>query len=109
MIYNNKLLQAAGKRQKTLLNEMHALAIIVQDRETGLWQREGLNCPVAKDLLKKTDKTLREQIEDMEPHVLRLENDAAAAGASLSGAARARLEKLKATEKFAYEEIAKLG
>ena len=103
------MLQAAGKRQKILLSELHALAIIVQDRETGLWQREGLNCPLAKDLLKKTDKTLREQIEDIEPAVLRLEKDAAAAGVSLSGGARAQLEVLKATERFAYDEIARFS
>jgi len=89
-----ELTKMAGSRQKLLLIELEKQAIICLNKETGYWMRGALNCRIAKDLLLPTDKTINEQIADLEPYVLRLEKEAERIGAKLSGAARIKLNQL---------------
>ena len=96
------LTQGAGKRQKCLLLELEKQAIICQNKENGLWMRGALSCRLAKDLLLPTDKTIDEQIKELEPSVLRLEKEAEKAGAKLSGYARQKLNKLYEQKKEIY-------
>ena len=88
------LIKGAGKRQKCLLLNLEKQAVICQNKENGLWMRGALSCRLAKDLLNQTDKTIDEQIKELEPSVLRLENEAERIGAKLSGYARQKLNKL---------------
>src|SRR5690606_28339243 len=96
------LTQGAGKRQKCLLLELEKQAIICQNRENGLWMRGGLSCRLAKDLLLPTDKTIDEQIKELEPSVLRLEKEAERIGAKLNGYARQKLNTLYEKKKEIY-------
>lgn len=88
------LMQGAGKRQKRLLLELENQGIICQNKENGLWMRGSLYCRLAKDLLLPSDKTIDEQIKELEPSVLRLEKEAERIGAKLNGYARQKLNKL---------------
>ena len=96
------LIQGAGKRQKCLLFELEKQAIIYQNKENGLWMRGALACRLAKDLLKPNDKTIDEQIKELEPSVLRLEKEAERIGAKLNGYARQKLNKLYEQRKEIY-------
>ena len=96
------LTQGAGKRQKCLLFELEKQAIICQNKENGLWMRGALSCRLAKDLLLPTDKTIDEQIKELEPSVLRLEKEAERIGAKLNGYARRKLNKLYEQKKEIY-------
>lgn len=89
-----ELTKGTGKRQKCLLLELEKQAIICLNRETGFWMRGALSCRLAKGLLLSTDKTIQEQIDDLEPHVLRLEKEAESIGVKLGGHARKRLNEL---------------
>lgn len=88
------LTQGAGKRQKCLLLELEKQAIICHNKENGFWMRGALSSRLAKDLLLPTDKTIDEQIKELEPFVLRLEKEAERVGAKLNGCARQKLNKL---------------
>lgn len=106
----------AGTRQKILLFELAAQAIITPNLETGLWQRGAYTSRVAKSLLvmKDTrprhlganaiygDRTLDEQISDFEPCVLRLEADMKAVGRIEPGLARNKLNNLKKLKETVY-------
>ena len=96
------LTQGAGNRQKCLLLELEKQAIICHNKENGLWMRGALSCRLAKDLLLPTDKTIDEQINDLEPSVLRLEKEAERIGAKLNGYARQKLNKLYEQKKEIY-------
>ena len=96
------LTQGAGKRQKCLLLELEKQAIICHNKENGLWMRGALSCRLAKDLLMPTDKTIDEQIKELEPSVLRLEREAERIGAKLNGYARQKLNKLYEQKKEIY-------
>lgn len=98
----NTLIKGAGKRQKCLLLELEKQAIICQNKENGLWMRGALCSRLAKDLLIPTDKTINEQIKDLEPYVLRLEKEAERIGAKLNGYARQKLNKLYERKKEIY-------
>lgn len=89
-----ELTSKAGKRQKCLLLELERQAIICLNRENGMWMRGALTCKLAKDLLLPTDKTIDEQIKDIEPFVLRNEADAKRLGVKLQGYGREKLNKL---------------
>lgn len=89
-----KLTSGAGDRQKRLLLELEKQAIICLNKETGYWMRGPLNCVVAKDLLLPTDKTIQEQINELEPNVLSIEKEAEKLGIKLSGSARKKLKYL---------------
>lgn len=97
-----ELTKGTGNRQKCLLIELEKQAIICLNRETGLWMRGALSCRIAKDLLLPTDKTIQEQIDDLEPSVIRLEKEAERIGAKLNGHARQRLNKLYEQKKEIY-------
>jgi len=88
------LTKGAGKRQKCLLIELQKQSIICLNRETGYWMRGALNCKLAKDLLLPTDKTIQEQINELEPYVLRLEKEAEKLGVKITGSARKKLNDL---------------
>lgn len=90
----NDINKGAGKRQKCLLFELHKQGIISQDKDTGLWMRGALSCRLAKDLLLASDKTIGEQIQEIEPYVLRLEKEAEAIGLKLKGNLRRKLDDL---------------
>lgn len=96
------LTQGAGKRQKCLLFELEKQAIICQNKENGLWMRGALACRLAKDLLLPNDKTVDEQIKELEPSVFRLEKEAERIGAKLNGYARQKLNKLYEQKKEIY-------
>jgi hypothetical protein len=96
------LTQGSGKRQKCLLLELEKQAIICHNKENGLWMRGALSCRLAKDLLLPTDKTIDEQIKELEPSVLRLEKEAERIGAKLNGYARQKLNKLYEQKKEIY-------
>jgi hypothetical protein len=98
----NTLTKRAGKRQKCLLLELEKQAIIFFDKENNLWMRGALACSLAKDLLQPNDKTIDEQIKELEPYVLRLEKEAERIGAKLSGNARQKLNKLYELKKAIY-------
>lgn len=89
-----ELTEKAGSRQKCLLIELEKQAIICLNRETGLWMRGALVCYYAKDLLLKSDKTIDEQIKELEPSVLRLEQEAVRLNIVISGVARNKLNNL---------------
>ena len=84
----------AGSRQRLLLNELGKQGIIIMNRETGYWERDGKCCKYAKDLLYKNDKSIDEMIADYEPYVIALETSAEKNHTKLSGAARNKLECL---------------
>ena len=88
------LIFRCGKRQAQLLIELEKQAIVCLNRENGYWMRGALSCRIAKDLLLPTDKTIDEQINDLEPDVLRLEKEAGKRGIKLSGGARDKLNGL---------------
>ena len=96
------LTKGAGKRQKCLLLELEKQSIICYNKEGGLWMRGALSCRLAKDLLLPTDKTIDEQIKELEPSVLRLEREAERIGAKLNGYARQKLNKLYEQKKEIY-------
>ena len=96
------LTQGAGNRQKCLLLELEKQAVICHNKENGLWMRGALFCRLAKDLLLPTDKTIDEQIKELEPSVLRLEKEAERIGAKLNGYARQKLNKLYEQKKEIY-------
>jgi hypothetical protein len=91
----NSITKGSGKRQQILLLELEKQGIISQNFESKLWTRGALACIKAKDLLLKTDKTIDEQINELEPVVLRLEEEARTINATLKGSARIRLDNLK--------------
>ena len=96
------LIQGAGKRQKCLLLELEKQAIICQNKENGLWMRGALACRLAKDLLLPNDKTVDEQIKELQPSVLRLEKEAEKTDVKLTGYAREKLNKLYEQKKEIY-------
>lgn len=91
----NSITKGSGKRQQILLLELEKQGIISQHFESKLWMRGALACIKAKDLLLKTDKTIDEQINELEPIVLRLEYEALKTNTILKGSARKRLNELK--------------
>jgi hypothetical protein len=96
------LIQGSGKRQRCLLLELEKQAIICYNKNNGRWMRGALECRLAKDLLLPTDKTIDEQIKELEPSVLRLEKEAEKIGAKLNGYARQKLNKLYEQKKEIY-------
>lgn len=100
-----ELMKGAGNRQKCLLFELERQAIICLNRENGMWMRGALTCKLAKDLLLKTDKTISERIADLEPHILRNEQEAEKLGVKLSGAGRNRLNELYKLKATVYPEF----
>lgn len=86
-----ELTQGAGKRQKLLLLELERQAIICLNRENGMWMRGALTSKLAKDLLLPNDKTIDEQIKDIEPFVFQNEADAKRLGIKLQGYGREKL------------------
>ena len=103
-----KLTKGAGKRQKRLLLELEQQAIICLNKENGLWMRGALCCKLAKDLLLPNDKTIDEQIQELEPNVFRIEKEAQRIGAILNGYARQKLNKLYEQKKEIYVCIGEL-
>ena len=91
----NIITKGSGKRQQLLLLELEKQGIICQDFESKLWMRGALSCIKAKDLLLKTDRTIDEQINEHEPIILKLEEEARKINATLRGSARIRLDNLK--------------
>jgi hypothetical protein len=96
------LIQGSGNRQRCLLLELEKQAIICHNKENGLWVRGALSCRLAKDLLLPNDKTIDEQIKELEQSVLRLEKEAERIGAKLNGYARQKLNKLYEQKKEIY-------
>lgn len=89
-----KLLAGAGARQRLLLLELQSQAVICLNRDTGFWERGGLASKYAKNLLLKSDKTIDEQIKNIEPFILRNEADAKRLNVKLSGYGRSKLNNL---------------
>lgn len=98
-----ELTKYAGKKQSIILKELHYQGIIIQDAETGLWQRNGLTCSFAKELLLKTDKPLQQKIKELEALATRLEADAKKINHVLNGTTKHNLILLKNI----YEEVHK--
>lgn len=90
----NPLQKKAGKRQIKILVEFQKRGIITYDKERNLWVRGALSTRFAKDLLNKNDKTIADEIAELEPFVLRLERQAASHGVELKGTARQKLNGL---------------
>lgn len=100
----NSLTLKAGGRQKILLFELYYLGIISFNMENDFWQRGALTSKFAKSLLDKNDKTLDEQIKDIEPFIIRLEQEAANNNHTLNGSARKKLDSLyKLKQEIKYE------
>ena len=82
--------------------ELEKQSTICQNKENGLWTRGALSCRLAKDLLLPSDKTIDEQIKELEPSVFRLEKEAERVGVKLNGYARQKLNKLYEQKREIY-------
>lgn len=97
-----ELTKGAGRRQKSILLELSDIAEVCINMETGLWMRGSLTNKIAKNLLNENDKTIDEQIRQIEGVVLRNEKEALTLGVKLSGTARIKLNELYEWKKRVY-------